>query len=97
MRDSYVIAGTLRQETEKLSHRKQVIIMSTIARRIVAGFALIIASALIALGSASASHAAQGDVRYNGPTHSQPAPRKAFPNQTNFPKPGTPEHHRHQK
>ncbi|MET0701878.1 MAG: hypothetical protein ABWY93_19680, partial [Mycobacterium sp.] len=70
--------------------------MSTIARRIAAGSALIIAPALIALGTAGTSHA-QGEVRYNGPTHSAPAPNKPFPHQSNFPKPGTPEHHRHQK
>jgi hypothetical protein len=69
--------------------------MNTITRRIAAAAALIAAPALIAVGAATASHADSG-VRYNGPSISHPVQHPAFPNQGNFPKPGTREHHRHQ-
>ena len=63
----------------------------TITRRIAAGFALAAAPAVIFLGAATA--------------HAEAAPANAaasvshpaFPHQSNFPKPGTPEHHHHQK
>ena len=69
--------------------------MNVITRRIAAATALLAAPALIALGTATSSHAETG-VRYNGPSTSAPEHHKAFPHQSNTPKPGTPEHHRHQ-
>jgi hypothetical protein len=70
--------------------------MNTIARRIAAGAALVAAPALIALGTATAGHADTADTN-NGPSISHPVQHPAFPHQHNTPKPGTPEHHRHQK
>ena len=70
--------------------------MNAITRRIAATTALLAAPALIALGTATASHA-ETSVRYNGPATSAPEQHAAFPHQANTPKPGTPEHHRHQK
>jgi hypothetical protein len=67
----------------------------TTLRRIAATAVMIAAPALIAVGTASVSHA-DGGVRYNGPSTSQPVQHPAFPNQGNFPKPGSREHHRHQ-
>jgi hypothetical protein len=69
--------------------------MNVITRRIAAATALLAAPALIALGTAGMSHA-DTTVRYNGPATSAPQHHPAFPHQSNTPKPGTPEHHRHQ-
>jgi hypothetical protein len=69
--------------------------MNVITRRIAAATALLAAPALIALGTATSSHA-DTDVRYNGPSVSAPEHHPAFPHQASTPKPGTPEHHRHQ-
>ena len=69
--------------------------MNTITRRIAATAALLAAPALIALGTATASHA-ETSVRYNGPATSAPAQHPAFPHQTNMPQPGTSVHHHHQ-
>jgi hypothetical protein len=69
--------------------------MNASIRRIAAGVAMIAAPALIALGTATASHA-DSAVTTNGPSISHPVHHPAFPHQSNFPKPGTPEHHRHQ-
>lgn len=70
--------------------------MKNITRRIAAGAVLIAAPALIGLGTATASQA-QGSLTNNGPSISHPVPRTAFPNQGNIPKPGSREHHQHQK
>jgi hypothetical protein len=69
--------------------------MTTISRRVAATAALLAAPALIALGTATMSHA-DSTVRYNGPSISARVQHPAFPHQTNMSKPGTPEHHRHQ-
>jgi hypothetical protein len=69
--------------------------MNTISRRIAATAALLAAPALIALGTATASHA-ETTVRYNGPATSAPAQHPAFPHQSNTPQPGTSVHHHHQ-
>ncbi|MDT5153185.1 MAG: hypothetical protein QOI01_4918 [Mycobacterium sp.] len=69
--------------------------MTTIARRIAATAALLAAPALIALGTAAASQADTA-ITNNGPSISTPVHHDAFPHQSNTPKPGTPEHHRHQ-
>jgi hypothetical protein len=69
--------------------------MNAITRRIAAATALLAAPALIALGTATMSHADTA-VTNNGPSISAPVQHPAFPHQTNMPKPGTPEHHRHQ-
>ena len=53
--------------------------------------ALLAAPALIALGTATMSHA-DTTVANHGPSISHPA----FPNQHNFPQPGTAIHHHHQ-
>ncbi|MGV9800956.1 hypothetical protein ACWDTP_23200 [Mycobacterium sp. NPDC003449] len=65
--------------------------MTTIARRIAAGFVLAAAPAVIFLGAASAH--ADSAVANNGPSVSH---HEAFPNQHNFPQPGTSVHHHHQ-
>ncbi len=65
--------------------------MSTIARRIAAGFALAAAPALIALGAATAH--ADSAVANTGPSVSS---HQAFPNQHNMPQPGSMTHHHHQ-
>jgi hypothetical protein len=70
--------------------------MNAITRRIAATAALLAAPALIALGTATASHA-ETSVRYNGPATSAPAQHPAFPHQVNTPQPGTSVHHHHQK
>jgi hypothetical protein len=70
--------------------------MNTTTRRIAATAALLAAPALIALGTATASHA-ETTVRYNGPATSAPAQHPAFPHQSNSPQPGTSVHHHHQK
>jgi hypothetical protein len=69
--------------------------MNAIARRIAATTALLAAPALIALGTAAASQAATS-ITNTGPSISSPVHHDAFPHQHNTPKPGTPEHHRHQ-
>jgi hypothetical protein len=68
--------------------------MNTISRRIAATAALLAAPALIALGTATSSHA-ETTVRYNGPAASAPAQHPAFPHQSNTPQPGTSVHHHH--
>jgi hypothetical protein len=70
--------------------------MNTITCRIAAAAALLAAPALIALGTATASHT-ETSVRYNGPATSAPAQHPAFPHQVNTPQPGTSVHHHHQK
>jgi hypothetical protein len=69
--------------------------MTAIAKKIAATAALLAAPALIALGTATASHA-ETSVRYNGPATSAPAQHPAFPHQANTPQPGTSAHHHHQ-
>ena len=69
--------------------------MTTISRRIAAAAALLAAPALIALGTATAH--AESTVRTNGPAISHAEEHNAFPHQTHTPKPGTPDHHHHQK
>ena len=69
--------------------------MNAITSRIAAATALLAAPALIALGTAAMSHADTA-VANNGPSISAPVKHPAFPHQSNTPKPGTPEHHRHQ-
>jgi hypothetical protein len=69
--------------------------MNTITRRIAATAALLAAPALIALGTAAASHADTA-VTTNGPSISAPVQHPAFPHQSNMPKPGTSVHHHHQ-
>lgn len=66
--------------------------MSTITRRIAAGFTLAAAPALIALGAAMA-HADTATVNA-GPSAGA---HQAFPHQHNFPQPGTATHHHHQR
>jgi hypothetical protein len=69
--------------------------MNTMTRRIAATAALLAAPALIALGTATASHA-ETTVRYNGPATNAPVQHPAFPHQANTPQPGTSVHHHHQ-
>ncbi|CAN5611346.1 hypothetical protein BH09ACT8_BH09ACT8_19400 [soil metagenome] len=71
--------------------------MNAINRRITAGVTLVAAPVLIALGTASMSHADTVITNY-GPSASisRPVQHPTFPHQSNMPKPGTPEHHRHQ-
>ena len=69
--------------------------MNTITRRIAATAALLVAPALIALGTATASHAETTTTNHSNMVHA-PTQHEAFPHQSNNPKPGTPEHHRHQ-
>jgi hypothetical protein len=71
--------------------------MNAITRRIAAATTLIAAPVLIALGTAGMSHADTVITNY-GPSSSisRPVQHPAFPHQSNMPKPGTPEHHRHQ-
>jgi hypothetical protein len=65
--------------------------MNDITRRIAAAAALLAAPALIALGTATASHADTG-ISGTGSSISHPA----FPHQSNAPQPGTAIHHHHQ-
>ncbi|MDT5105125.1 MAG: hypothetical protein QOI25_2638 [Mycobacterium sp.] len=69
--------------------------MNTITRRFAATAALLAAPALIALGTATMSHADTA-VTTNGPSISAPAQHPAFPHQSNMPQPGTSVHHHHQ-
>ena len=74
--------------------------MNKITRKIAAVTAMAAAPAIIAVGVAGASQA-QTDATNPGPsishaTQHAPSAHKAFPNQKNFPSPGTREHHRHQ-
>ncbi|MDV3125308.1 hypothetical protein M1247_10330 [Mycobacterium sp. 21AC1] len=66
--------------------------MTTIARRAAAGFTLAAAPVLIFLGAANAQ--AEPAATHTGPTATH---HDAFPHQHNFPKPGTAEHHHHQR
>ncbi|AIY48241.1 hypothetical protein B7435_02030 [Mycolicibacterium peregrinum] len=66
--------------------------MSTITRRIAAGFTLAAAPALIALGAAT-SHADSATLNA-GPSVSA---HQAFPHQHNMPQPGSSTHHHHQR
>lgn len=66
--------------------------MSTITRRIAAGFTLAAAPALIALGAATA-HADSATMNA-GPSASA---HQAFPHQHNMPQPGSSTHHHHQR
>jgi hypothetical protein len=69
---------------------------STLIRRLAAGAVLAAAPALIALGTATASHADTGTAGANTPSVSAPS-HPAFPHQnTNADRPGTPSHHHHQ-
>ncbi|WP_029116390.1 hypothetical protein [Mycobacterium sp. URHB0044] len=70
--------------------------MSTIARRVAATAALFAAPALIALGTATMSHADSTVTQHGTSISTSPVHHDAFPHQANTPKPGTPEHHRHQ-
>ena len=66
--------------------------MNAVTRRLAAVAALTAAPALIALGAATASQA-QTTVTNTGPGVSQ---HHAFPQQDNFPQPGSQVHHHHQ-
>jgi hypothetical protein len=63
------------------------------AARTLAAATLIAAPVLIALGTAGMSHA---DTNLGNASATSSISHPAFPHQTNAPKPGTPEHHRHQ-
>jgi hypothetical protein len=63
--------------------------MNNIARRIATGLVLVTAPIMIALGTATISHA---DVAPANSSVSHPV----FPNQTNMPVPGAAIHHHHQ-
>jgi hypothetical protein len=65
--------------------------MNTMTRRMAAAAALLAAPALIALGTATMSHA---DTSVTNASSSISHP--AFPNQHNIPQPGTAIHHHHQ-
>ncbi len=65
--------------------------MNAVTRRIAAATALLAAPVMIALGTATISHA-ETSVSNTGPSISHPA----FPHQTNTPQPGTAVHHHHQ-
>lgn len=64
-------------------------------RRLAAGAVLAAAPAMIAMGTATHSHA-DAMIDNPGPTMSSPAPHPAFPYQSNTPMPGSPDHHHHQ-
>ncbi|CAN5353437.1 hypothetical protein BH09ACT8_BH09ACT8_31390 [soil metagenome] len=69
--------------------------MKNVTRRIAAGLALAAAPAMIALGTATMSHADTSVSAGRGaPATSISHP--AFPHQTNAPQPGTSVHHHHQ-
>lgn len=70
--------------------------MNALTRRISAAAILVAAPTLIALGTATTGHADTAGTT-TGSSFNSPAPHPAFPNQTNTPKPGTPEHHHHQR
>ncbi|MCV7224931.1 hypothetical protein [Mycolicibacterium komossense] len=65
--------------------------MNASTRRLAAATALLAAPVLIALGTATMSHA-DASVGAAGPSISHPA----FPHQSNMPQPGTAIHHHHQ-
>jgi hypothetical protein len=69
--------------------------MNAITRRIAVTAALLAAPALIALGTATMSHADTA-VTTNGPSISAPVQHPAFPHQTNMPQLGSSVHHHHQ-
>ena len=67
------------------------------AARTLAATTLIAAPVLIALGTAGMSHADTSSSASRGAPAATPSiSHPAFPHQSNMPKPGTPEHHRHQ-
>ena len=70
--------------------------MNVTFRRIAAGATLAIAPALLAVGVATSSQAASNVVPNPGPTVFAGQDYSTGVNGTNI-KPGTPEHHRHQK
>lgn len=66
-------------------------------RRLAAAAVLAAAPALIALGTATASHAdATSNLDNLGSSMHVPVHHPAFPHQTNTPQPGTSIHHHHQ-
>jgi hypothetical protein len=69
---------------------------TTTRRRAAGAAALLVAPALIAIGTATMSHA-EVSVVNTGPTFSQPVQHPAFPQQYNTPVPGTSIHHHHQR
>jgi hypothetical protein len=75
------MAGTHRPRNSE-PHAHKEIHVNAITRRIAAGTVLFAAPALLALGTASASHA-DTIARYNIPTVSTPAQHQAFQHQTN--------------
>jgi len=81
LRHSYLIAGTHRPRNLKAQAHKEIHV-NAITRRIAGGTALLAAPTLIALGTASASHA-DTIGRYNIPTVSAPVQHQAFQHQTN--------------
>jgi hypothetical protein len=68
--------------------------MNTIVGRIAAGAALLAAPVLLALGASTISHADTASFWSVNASNSTTHP--AFPNQHNFPQPGTAIHHHHQ-
>ena len=70
--------------------------MSTITRRIAATAALFAAPALIALGTATMSHADSTVTQHGSSISTSPITHPAFPHQTHIPVPGTSSHHHHQ-
>ena len=57
--------------------------------------AMTLAPAAIAIGLATSAQAATPPTHHDS-SFSAPAPRHTFPNQSNFPQPGTSIHHHHQ-
>ena len=70
--------------------------MNAITRRVAAATALLAAPVLITLGAAGTSHADSTVTTHGSSISTSPVQHGAFPHQNNTPKPGTPEHHRHQ-
>jgi hypothetical protein len=70
--------------------------MNTIARRVAATAALFAAPALIALGTATMSHADSTVTQHGSSISTSPVHHDAFPHQANTPQPGTSVHHHHQ-
>ncbi|MCW2515930.1 MAG: hypothetical protein JWR11_4972 [Mycobacterium sp.] len=68
-------------------------------RRLMAGFFLLAAPALIALGALGLAGEGRADASSanNGPSISAPVHHDAFPQQHNTPQPGTSVHHQHQR
>ena len=65
---------------------------AAVARTLTAA-TLVAAPVLIALGTATVSHA---DTNLGNASATPTISHPAFPHQTHMPQPGTPEHHRHQ-